>query len=92
MDAEAAEGFEFAAAETAGDEDDLGEILFASEFARLPGLDQDEFLEQGLFGGFEVGEVGIAVAAAERERGATGLLEREVGFVGAGEFAEDFVE
>lgn len=92
MDADAAEGFDVGAAEQAGDADDLGEVLFAAEVGRLGGLKEDEFLEEGLFRGFEMGEVGIAIAAANGEPDAAGFAEGERSGRGFFELAEDLVE
>lgn len=90
--ADPAEGFDFFAAEQPCCADDFGEVLFASEAWRLVGLEEDEFFEEGLFRGFEVGEVGVAVAAADGERNPAGCAQSERGDVGFFEFAKDLVE
>lgn len=90
--ADAAEGFDFFAAEQTGGANDLGEILFASEVGRLVGLEEDEFFEESLFRGFEMGEVGIAVAVANGERDSAGFAQREGRDAGLLELAKDFVE
>lgn len=90
--ADAAECFDFIAADKSGGAHDVGEVLFVAEMRRLGGLKEDEFLEERLFGGFEMAQVGIAIAAADRKRGAACFAQRERGGAGFRELAKNFFE
>lgn len=76
----------------ARDAHDVSQVLFVAKVGRLRGLKEDEFLEQGLFGGFEMREVRIAIAAADGERDASSCAEIERSWGGSFELAEDLVE